>query len=81
MNQRFQQLALEAWRLTAEETADRNGTIPQDEVTDIFEVKFAQLIYQDIITVVAAQALSNHSALDVFKNLKRIYEGWEYPDT
>lgn len=38
---------------------------------------FAQLIYNDIITVVAAQALSNHSAMDVFKNLKRIYEGVE----
>lgn len=39
--------------------------------------RFAELIYNDIITVVAAQALSNHSALDVFKNLKRIYEGIE----
>lgn len=39
--------------------------------------KFAELIYKDIITVVAAQALLNESALDVFKNLKRIYEGVE----
>ena len=36
--------------------------------------KFADLIYKDIITVVAAQALMNESALDVFINLKRIYE-------
>lgn len=36
--------------------------------------EFAELLYKDIITIVAAQALSNHSALDVFKNLKRIYE-------
>ena len=39
--------------------------------------KFAELIYKDIITVVAAHALSNDSAIDVFKNLKRIYEGVE----
>lgn len=39
--------------------------------------KFAESIYKDIITVVAAQALLNESALDVFKNLKRIYEGVE----
>ena len=35
--------------------------------------RFAQLIYKDIITVVAAQALSGDSALDVFINLERIY--------
>lgn len=40
-----------------------------------FQAKFAELIYKDIITVVAAQALLNESALDVFKNLKNIYEG------
>lgn len=39
--------------------------------------RFAELIIKDIITVVAAQALLNESALDVFKNLKRIYEGVE----
>lgn len=39
-----------------------------------WEEKFAQLIYKDIITVVAAQALMGESALDVFKNLKRIYD-------
>ena len=42
-----------------------------------YNQKFAELIYKDIITVVAAQALSNESALDVFKNLKRLYEGVE----
>jgi len=36
--------------------------------------KFAELIYKDIISVVAAQALLGESALDVFKNLQNIYE-------
>ena len=45
------------------------------ELIEIDVEKFAELIYKDIITVVAAQALLNESALDVFKNLKRIYEG------
>lgn len=36
--------------------------------------KFAELIYKDIMTVVAAHVLLNESALDVYKNLKRIYE-------
>lgn len=42
-----------------------------------FLERYAELIVKDIITVVAAQALSNHSALDVFKNLNRIYQGVE----
>ena len=37
--------------------------------------EFANLLYNDIITIVAAQALSHESALDVFTNLTRIYEG------
>ena len=36
---------------------------------------FADALYHDIIRVVAAQALSNESAFDVFSNLSRIYEG------
>lgn len=36
--------------------------------------RFANLIVKDIMRVVAAHALSNDSALDVFANLKRIYE-------
>jgi hypothetical protein len=35
--------------------------------------KFARLIYKDIITVVAAQAMMGETALDVFINLERIY--------
>ena len=36
---------------------------------------FADALYHDIITIVAAQALSHESAMDVFVNLTRIYEG------
>ncbi len=36
--------------------------------------KFAELIVKDILTVVAAHALANDSALTAFINLKQIYE-------
>lgn len=36
--------------------------------------QFADLIIKDMLRVVAAHALSNDSALDVFTNLKRLYE-------
>lgn len=42
-----------------------------------FLENFAHTIYKDIVTVVAAQALLNESALDVFKNLKTVYKEWE----
>lgn len=38
---------------------------------------YTELLLKDITTVVAAQALSNHSALDVFKNLNNLYRGIE----
>lgn len=65
MNDRFRELIDQCW--------EEDGISP----TYFNPQKFANLIYKDIITVVAAQALSNESALDVFKNLKRIYEGIE----
>lgn len=68
MNHRFKELAQQTdiW-------CDQNHY--GDQHYDLFwEEKFAQLIYKDIITVVAAQALMGESALDVFKNLKRIYD-------
>ena len=58
-------------------------TLLVDRLKDYYEVgpvqraaveEFADMLFRDIITVVAAQALSNESALDVFANLKRIYE-------
>lgn len=74
MNERFRELAKQAdiW-------CDQNyGSSNNHYAYDLFwEEKFSELIYNDIITVVAAQALLNESALDVFKNLRRIYEGVE----
>ena len=64
MNERFKALA-----------AQQGLVGPNIYVTQQELERFAQLIYKDISTVVAAHALSNDSALDVFKNLKRIYEG------
>lgn len=43
-------------------------------IQQIDEEKFAALIVKDIMTTVAAHTLGGESALDVFVNLKRIYE-------
>lgn len=51
MNQRIQELALKAWKLTNDETVSLGRTITQDEITDIFEVKFARLIVQDCVFI------------------------------
>lgn len=69
MNERIRELA--------EQAGMRHPAMGEISYACFDHEKFAELIYQDIITVVAAQALSNRSALDVFKNLKRIYEGVE----
>lgn len=71
MNERIMDYAEQA-RLYATSVHPDNHDIKLWE--KVYHEKFAELIYKDIITVVAAQALSNHSALDVFKNLRRIYE-------
>lgn len=44
------------------------------EMNDVGIKKFAGLIYKDIIDVVGAQALLNESAVDVFINLRKLYE-------
>lgn len=36
---------------------------------------FSELLLKDVVEVVAAQALSGHSALEVFKNLNNLYRG------
>ena len=41
--------------------------------------KFAELLINDIQTVVAAQALLGESAMDVFTNLGVLYEGKPRP--
>lgn len=71
MNDRFRKLA-EQCTETSTSYFDGRGNVTE---TYFNREKFAELIYKDIITVVAAQALSNHSALEVFLNLTRIYEG------
>lgn len=45
-----------------------------NDLQEVFLQKFAELLYKDIITVVAAHALSHGSAMNVFLSLKRIYE-------
>lgn len=44
------------------------------EIDTVDNEKFAELLIKDILQTVAAQSLLNESALDVFVNLKRIYE-------
>ena len=39
-----------------------------------YENAFADAIFNHIMVVIAGHALSNDSALEVFKNLKKIYE-------
>lgn len=67
MNNRILELAKQAG-LKKEHGADR------EYIGDFDWRTFAHLVYKDIITVVAAQALLNESAMDVFKNLKSLYE-------
>ena len=56
MNERIKELALQAWKNTSDETAYlnriHNRTISQDEVTDIFESKFAELIIRECMNLV-----------------------------
>lgn len=53
-----------------------NGSIPS---IDNYE-KFYKLIVADIMITVAAHALSNDSAMDVYSNLSHIYEGAQRPE-
>jgi hypothetical protein len=51
MNERIQELAEQAWRATSDEVAHlnriHNRSYSQDEITDIFEIKFAELIVRE----------------------------------
>jgi hypothetical protein len=73
MNEHIQELINES-------TTVKHGVIQSSEVGTVYhfdEEKFAHLLLNDILTVVAAHVLTNESALDVYKNLRRIYEGVE----
>ncbi len=56
MNERIQELAEQAWRATSDEVAHlnriHNRSYSQDEITDIFEIKFAELIVRECANVV-----------------------------
>jgi hypothetical protein len=53
MNERIQELSVEAWRFTSNQVAYlnriHNRSYSQDEVTDIFEQKFAELIVKECL--------------------------------
>ena len=68
MNERIRELtsAADVW-------CDQNW-LGHDLYNQRWEEKFAELIVKDMMIVVAAHALSGDSAVDVFANLKRIYE-------
>lgn len=68
MNERILELARQAGYTSL------SGFDFANDLQEAFLKRFAELVYNDIMMIVAAQALSNHSALDVYKNLKRIYE-------
>jgi len=52
MNERIEELAFEAWRLASDEVAHfkrmhNQPTMSHDEVMDVFEQKFAELIVRE----------------------------------
>ena len=61
MNERIQELSVEAWRFTSNEVAHlsriHNRSYSQDEVTDIFEVKFAELMVNKFDNILLLQQL------------------------
>ena len=64
MNERIQELSVEAWRFTSNEVAYlsriHNRSYSQDDVTDIFEVKFAELIIQECCDVLKNENILHH---------------------
>ena len=67
MNERIQELSVEAWRFTSNEVAYlsriHNRSYSQDEVTDIFEVKFAELMvnkFDNILLLQQLDCIGNH---------------------
>ena len=64
--------SIRAVRISKEITQEQVGTCG---FMRVYNTKFAEIIIQDIITVVGAHTLNSDSAIDVFVNLKHIYEG------
>jgi hypothetical protein len=71
MNQRIQELATQAWHTTSDEVAHlnriHNRSISQDEVTDIFEIKFAELIVRECAEIVEGFTIEQEVALDHYQ--------------
>lgn len=68
MNERIREFEKQCWE-TKQVTNDAHSWH-----TSFNAQKFADLLYNDIMTVVAAHALSNDSAMTLYKNLISIYE-------
>ena len=59
--------------ILASNTANRSCTSSNDQYMEVFINKFAEILANDIISVVGYHAIKNDTATDVFVNLKRIY--------
>ena len=61
MNKRIKELAKQAWRATFDEVAHlnriHNRSYSQDEITDIFEIKFAELIVRKCMDICEKQRM------------------------
>ena len=74
MNERIQELAEQAWRATSDEVAYlnriHNRSYSQDEITDIFEIKFAELIIKECgvaLSPMLRDMISRGHAYDLIK--------------
>jgi len=61
MNERIKELALQAWQRTNEQVSSQKSHMPdtvisQDDISDIFEEKFAQLIIEECVGVIEDMA-------------------------
>jgi hypothetical protein len=68
MNERIQELAEQAWRATSDEVAHlnriHNRSYSQDEITDIFEIKFAELIFRELLELFEAAKVNQEDDVD-----------------
>jgi len=64
MNERIKELALQAWQRTNEQVSSQKSHMPdtvisQDDISDIFEEKFSQLIIEECIQLVVSSQHKN----------------------
>ena len=64
MNNRIQELAEQAWRAASDEVAHlnrvHNRSYSQDEITDIFEIKFAELLIEECVEICLVHRVRNN---------------------